>query len=49
MGGVLVPLAPRRWGVERGYPPPHWGKGLGRWLYLLPRKLFVFFAENVIF
>ena len=41
----------RRRGVENGegYPPPYWGKGLGRGLCPLPRKFFVFFVENAIF
>jgi len=33
-----VPPAPR--GMGRGYPPPHWGRGLGRELCPLPRKKF---------
>jgi len=49
MGGVEVPQAPRRLGVGRGYPPPHWEKSLRRGLCPLPRKLFAFFVENTIF
>jgi len=49
MGGVEVPQAPRGWGVGERVSPPHWGKGLGRGLCSLPRKLFVLFVENTIF
>jgi len=49
MGGVEVPPAPWggrgiEWGVGRGYLHPHWGR-----VCPLPRKFFVFFAENTIF
>jgi len=47
MGVVEVPQAPRRVWRGKGYPPPHWGKDLGRGA--LPRKFFVFFVENTIF
>jgi len=50
MGGVEVPLAPREWGVGRGYPlpttPSPLGEGSGEGA---DRKFFVFFVENTIF
>jgi len=51
MGGVEVPQAPRKWGVGRGYPPLHWGKGLGRGQCPcpIPRNFFVFFVEKTVF
>ena len=49
MGGVEAPQAPRSVGSGEGIPPPHWGKGLWRWLCPLPRKFFVFFVGNTIF
>jgi len=49
MGGVEVPQAPRGWGMGRGYPPPYWGKGLGRGCAPSPEIFFVFFVENTIF
>jgi len=50
MGGVEVPHAPR--GMRRVggvYPPPHWGKGLGREQCPCTPKKFLFFVENAIF
>jgi len=41
MGGVEVPQAPRGLTPGEGYPPPHWGKGLGS----LPRKYFAFLLK----
>ena len=35
-----APAAPRGIGVVSGYPPPHWGRGLGRWLCPLRRKIY---------
>jgi len=49
MGGVEVPQAPRRVRREKGYPPPHWGKGLGRGLCPSPENFSYFFVENTIF
>ena len=34
--------APRVWGVKRRCPPPHRGRGLGRWLCPLPRIFLIF-------
>jgi len=33
-------------GVGRGFPPPYWGKGLGRVLCPLPRQNFRFWISN---
>ena len=41
--------APRGLGLGRGYPPPQWGRGLGRELCPLPRKFFEFQARNAAF
>jgi len=38
-----VPQAPTGWGVGRGYPPPHWGKGLGRGLCPSPENSLYFY------
>jgi len=45
MGGVKIE-APRGWGVGRGCPPTHWGRGLGRGVCPLPRKFLHFFASK---
>ena len=43
-GEVEVPQAPRGMRRGEGYPPPHWGKGLGREHVLSQNFFFVFFC-----
>jgi len=39
---IEVPKPPRRWGVGRGCPTPHWGMGLERGQCPSPEKNFDF-------